>query len=1046
MTLTSALTPRVLRSLAAVCVGLVALLSFAAEPAKQTFDLPAGDAESTLKLFTQQSGEQILYPPARVSGVTTNAVKGEMTSADALDLMLAQTSLIAVRDPKTRAFTIQKALSVEDAEKNGARAIASSDRPDRDRPSARYETDEQGNKVLKLDTFEVMGSKLLNMDLPRSRDDAQPYVVFDRQLIERSGASSIEDLLKTRLSMNTQGQTFAQDAAGTTQGARSQVNLRGFGSNQTLILVDGRRVANAYFLGGSAQPDLNGIPLSAVERIEILPSTASGIHGGNATGGVVNVILRRDYAGVEAKVTYENTFSSDAPRRRLDLSAGFTLEGGKTNVLLLAHYSDQGQLSVQDRDFVSRGRARILANNPAVLLNAATPPLGGSVNIRSSDGSNLSLKTGAALNSPRTFVPAGYSGPASDQGNALVANAGNYDLSLSPSAQLGRQSLLLDPRIESIAATFRRQWSPSFQLFAEASASNNTSEKFISSPLIDSFLIPAAASTNPFNQAIRVSVPTSATDQWMTMSNRTRRAALGAIVRLPRDWIAEADYTWNRSVSSYGDTGFAATAAAAVTAGTLNVIRDAARFPLDFSPYLQPFNYTITPFRAELRNATLRASGPALELPAGPIRVSALLEHSQQDFQTAQLFQAGTTFTYPARRRTVQSAYAEIRWPLLGHERSLPLLKELELQTAVRFDEYKTQGANFISTAAPNVPVIRATNRIHSANPTLGLVWKPHDALILRASYGTGFLPADINQLTANAPIVSANGGVFVDPRRGNEQAGAGGPFTSVSGGNPDLRPEESTNASAGVVWQPSENVRVSLDWSRIQKKNNILTIGVQNVINNEALFPSRVTRLPAAPGDPFGVGPITIVDNRLVNVTRAEAEAFDLAVDYRWKSKTIGTFDFFASGTRQTHYKVQLVPGQPLTENVGLTFNNPAAWKASAGLAWSLRAWTVQWGTTYSHKYLIANPAASANAALILAQGNDGIVPHQVYHDLSSSYRFGTRADRRFAFMNGVEIQAGIRNVFNQEPPVDLSARYFYSPWGDPRLVSYYVALKRTF
>src|SRR5207253_3148227 len=132
----------------------------------------------------------------------------------------------------------------------------------------------------------------------------------------------------------------------------------------------------------------------------------------------------------ETKLTYENTFRSDSRIRTVDLSGGFNLEHGKTSVVFAAHYSDANQLSVQDRDYVQRGRALIMANNPSFVPAATVPPLGSTPNIRSSTGVNLTLKNGTLLNSPITFLPAGYAGSATDLAT-VVANAGRYNLTPS---------------------------------------------------------------------------------------------------------------------------------------------------------------------------------------------------------------------------------------------------------------------------------------------------------------------------------------------------------------------------------------------------------------------------------------------------------------------------------------------------------------------------------------------------------------------------------------------------------------------------------------
>src|SRR3546814_14300606 len=114
--------------------------------------------------------------------------------------------------------------------------------------------------------------------------------VFDRTAIERAGAINLNDFLLKRLSSNTYATTTSQ--SGNILGDKSAINLRGLGENQTLILVDGRRLSSLSAGFSPGQPNLNGIPLAAVDRIEVLPTTASDIYGGSATGGGINGVLR----------------------------------------------------------------------------------------------------------------------------------------------------------------------------------------------------------------------------------------------------------------------------------------------------------------------------------------------------------------------------------------------------------------------------------------------------------------------------------------------------------------------------------------------------------------------------------------------------------------------------------------------------------------------------------------------------------------------------------------------------------------------------------
>jgi len=159
-------------------------------------------------------------------------------------------------------------------------------------------------------------------------------------------------------------------------GNYSSINLRGLGENQTLILVDGRRLPpRPGVVSGFGQPDINGIPLAMIERIEVLPSTSSGIYGGGATGGMINIITRKDFSGVVLGFNYVNTFDTDAAKRRADLMATFNLRGGTTIFTLTASRSDSTDLLTQDRDFAVRSRQLLQKTSPSSILSSSTPIL-----------------------------------------------------------------------------------------------------------------------------------------------------------------------------------------------------------------------------------------------------------------------------------------------------------------------------------------------------------------------------------------------------------------------------------------------------------------------------------------------------------------------------------------------------------------------------------------------------------------------------------------------------------------------------------------------
>lgn len=1017
---------------------------FAADP-KHKFDLPASDAETSLKSFAAQSGREVIFVTESTKGIRTPAVQGEFTVQEALDQLLTGTPLVASQNSATGAVKIRREASIPQAEKNAQRAIASGDRPESG--STRYETDEQGNKVLKLDTFEVFGRKTLNMDIRRTRDDAQPYVVFERGQIERSGATSLEDFLSQRLTMNTLGTPNNQQNFGL--GNSSSVNLRGLGTNQTLILIDGHRVASPIFIGLPQQPDINGIPLGAIERIEVLPATASGIYGGGATGGVVNIILRRDYAGAELTLTYENTFESDTALRRIQFNAGFNLEGGKTNVLLSATWSEQAELHAGDRGYLAEGRARIFANNPG-FYTAGAPPLGTTANIRSTNGALLTLRgSGTALGSAFTSVPAGYAGPASDAGAGLAGQAGRYNFSTANSAQTGgrRAALRNGPAVSSVLATVRRRFGPSVEAFVDFSEFRNHGS-FSRNGVAGTFNLTATAAGNPFNQPVQVTVPVAGSDTIYDTESNTRRFVAGAVAKLG-PWHFETDYTWDRS--GFKDTTRSgvggAAIAAAVNNGTLNPFRDPGMFPVDVSGLATVVARPLRPQTSTFQNASVRAAGPLASLPGGTVNVSMLAEFRRDDFSDALLVAPSGVQTYhPSMSQEVRSLYMETTVPVVAAAQGVRAMRSLDMQLAGRWDEYR------IGAASPGgvvgTTILREASTLHSLNPTIGLRLEPFPGLTLRASYGTGFLPPTVAQLVPRPQNVVQT---VIDPQRGNAAAPV---LLTRTGGNPGLDPESSESMAAGLIFSlpAAANLRLSVDYSLIDKTENITDLSLQAFVDNEGLFPSRITREPLAPGDPFTVGPLSTLDATSVNLARAKVESFDVALDLSREVAGFGKVAFHLLATRLTRFETRFTPAAPLVENVGIrTFSAslPIKLRGTAGVVWEGKSWSAGWTMRYFDSYQVATSAVA-----VLNQGSGGRVSSQTYHDVFVGWKRQTGAGEQLPWdgrgagrlLRGVELQVGVRNVFNTEAHFDAgsSTSQLYAAFADPRDAVYYITAKK--
>ena len=1027
----------------------------AAAEIRKPYDIPAGPAEQSLKTFSTQSGLDVLFATKTVGKVQTNATKGEFTALEALDQVLANTGLVAAQDARTGALTVT-------SRPNAPRAAQT----DSDRPGDSVKAD---SRVMQMGRFEVFGSKVINADIARSRDDVQPYVVMDRTQIEASMATNLEDFLRTRLPMNQSFSSGAQLGSA----SFSAINLRGLGSNQTLILVDGRRLPpRPGGLGTSVQGDVNGIPLGMIERVEILPSTASGIYGGGATGGVINIITRKDYSGTEVVMNYLNSFESDSYNRRIEVNGSYQLEGGRTMLTFNASKVDGAELNANDRNFVQRGRALQLANNPSVFFGT-TPPTGYTTNIRSQNGSNLILKNGTALNSPLTHVPVGYAGVATDGGSALVANAGKYNLDL-PNTLSGLQSSYLSvPDQESYGLSVRRRFGEHVEIVLDASRFENRGTRPIGTLTDATATIPTTAPNNPFTTPIvvRAAAPDFRSEAYTSLVLADRLVA-GIMAKLPRDWSLGLDYMWSRSrnmsqtpQAPLGDpdgTGPGLSYSAAVANGTLDVMRDLNRYPLNYDPYRMPNPSLKTDFRLNLDEVTLRGSGPVYHLPAGNAILSASAmyrdEKIPENIRTSpSLTNPQPSYSWePQLSLESRAYYAELLVPVFAKASPEGWTRDLELQLAARRDESTiTTRSNVGSIVVPSpdgpFPSVDYVEREFSATKaTLGLKYSPIRDMTLRANWGTGFLIPPLSQLGTGNPVTGAFMGV--DPKRGNVSASP--IVTAITGGNPNLRPEESESVSVGVILTPRflKGLRVSVDYTRIEKTDEIAFLTNQQRLDFEDRLPGVIVRAPLTPADQalgYTGGVITQVDSRSMNVAGKRLAAYDMQVDYTLATLSWGEFQAYAIATYQPDFSSKVFVDLDYVQLVGRS--DQLRWRGNGGLTWTKGPLSMGWNMQYYDSYLVysatSSPAVVANQ--VLNQGSSTI-PSQIYHDIQFRYQWGTMSRGWKWLLSNTQLSVGVQNVLNTSPPVVattlVGAPGGYSYFGDPRLARYTISLRKKF
>jgi iron complex outermembrane receptor protein len=948
--------------------------------------------------------------------------------------------------------------------------------------------------IVELDPFSVEGRRekpftTANVDIPRTINDVQPYTIFDSKVIEQSGVLNAEDFLKQRLTMNasflSSGQVIGSGSGVNGLGV-SSIDLRGLGQDKTLVLVNGRRMAGVRIGPGNTtdfQADLNGIPLSSIERIEILPTSSSAIYGGSSLGGVVNVVLKKEYSGGEIRLNYRNTFDSDAPARTVSANFGCTLEDGKTHLLLSATWADSQPLLLRDRpEITARGLGVVWKNSPAFFENGIF--LGSISNIQSTAGTNLVLKDGRSLGSPTTHVAPGTSPTDSAAAVAagLLANAGTWDMHIPLNTQVlgsANHGLLTplgqSPQSRSLRASLRRKFGNTTEVLFDYSYNRNRSTSVFTTPTPSFFTFAANSPVNPFNGAVTVAVPLYGGDLPQAADSTSTACTLGVLTNLPGGWTGIFDYTYSRSamkVSNYILANAALTAD--IAAGVINPFVDTSMYPLDMAKYYTP---QLVQSTSILDNFTAKASGPFKSLPWGAPSLTVGSEYRIQSLPSAindRFSQTDSTFpldhtlqvSFP-RKQYVASVYSEMDVPLLRDD-WLPLVHSASLQIAGRLDHH-TVGAGTVSytrnvdtgVVAPLAGAVRidantpyfTKDTYSSNNYTIGLKYEPTKEIIFRASVASAFTPPTPNQLIKN-PAVSSTLTRLQDPKNGNATV----QVQTISGGNPDLSPQDSRSVNLGAIWQPRSKIlsglRLNLEYYWIQQFNVIASLSAQSIVNSESTYPDRVTRNTA--------GQITLVDTSSLNLFSRSTEGWDLGLDYSIKTAA-GRFSLNATGTMIVHLKQKNAATTPNQEYLGfLNFNGAnltdgrgIKYRANSTVSWERQGWNAGWTVRYFGAYSVTGSAGDpsiTHSVFVDALGGRTRIPSQTYHDLFFGYQVeekrGKSGWQGDGLIDGLTIQLGVSNVFNLVPPTDpqFSTTYYLSPFADLRLRQYSLTVTKKF
>jgi iron complex outermembrane receptor protein len=878
-----------------------------------------------------------------------------------------------------------------------------------------------------MPTVTVTGSYLRRTDT----ETPAPLQVISSEEIEKSGKQTISEVIRG-VSADNSG-TLTQNFSGALAGGASGVSLRGLTLDATLVLVDGHRMAPYPLADDGQRPfvDLSSLPLSLVERVEVLKDGASAIYGSDAIAGVVNVILKPQFQGMELDATFGGSYRGDGLSQRVAALYGFgDLAQDGHNVYFSLEYHHQASISQADR--------------PSYLSDLNLTPYGGP------DRRGGVVQQSFPNNG--TFIEPGMVAPQTAVQNG-DPNAGYFALPgcaaqnvLSPSASLGgcvwdiNKYNKIEPRTEGLNLAGRwtqvlaQDWHNTLTLswFNSQAEQYRQSDYYSTGPvtvpytwvgsagtLVDqtdpnttTMVLPANHPDNPFNPASPY-YAAAAAFYGANFKNYVGQPALfyGVLtdftsqqIRFNTDVLRFADDVtgtlggWDTTFSlGYIDTSTRATyigfirnslLSAALANNTYRVGANAGLNSPALYAELAPETHDTATSRLGYVSAT--ASRSLWSLPGGSLGLAAGIEARtlHQDNPGEPYAPEGDIIMdgsfYAKGSQSIEAAFLEL---------SAPVLRSVELDAAGRVDHYNGGSTSF--------------------TPKLGVKWSVIPEVALRGTYSRGFREPGIAEAGTSGTGSATT--APVDPLRcpyTNKPSDCGfGYAATLSVGNPNLKPEKSRTYTVGIVLEPVHEVSFTFDYYNIRRDDEIVPapLGLQPPV-----------RGVQQPGTTYP-GPIIYYPQPYVNAANSETSGYDAALHVgiplgAWGRLTLGldanyvitsdqTFIDPINGNQTFHYAGTAGPTA-----VGGAVGTPRT-RGSVTLDWTRGAFSL--GTIVYYRGVMKGIDESTSGDQCLQLSIDN--PHCYIASFTYADLYG-----QYAFNDHFTLSGTISNVFNTLAPLN--------------------------
>jgi outer membrane receptor protein involved in Fe transport len=934
-------------------------------------------------------------------------------------------------------------------------------------PMPPQEADDGSN----VDDIIVTGSRIA-----RARQSASvPVVAVEAQALKLAGTTNSEDLLNSLPQFVPATTSSSNSLASATGTGAATLDLRGLGASRNLVLVNGRRYV---FFDATQVTNVNAIPSTLIERVEVVTGGASAVYGSDAIAGVVNYILRDDFEGLEARAQYNVDSRGSGGNTDVTLTAGANSSDGRGNITISGNYFNRQPIGTGDRAFSRGNLADQTVNGERVLA------FGGSTFVPNGRFTGLPTTTAAIAARPglaAAYAAAGLTGL--DANGFIPDNSGlnvrrfvrpgdDFDFLVDnflrvPQERWGVTTLARYDLSDNVSAFFEGAFTNNkttlgfASSFVSATLPVQVSNPFIGTPLrtvlqiIDQTETGAAANDGlvslGFNRRLSEVGPRRNLDDRDAL--RVMFGLRGDIdggEQVLSDLKWEAYYSYARSENTQLQVGNVSLSR--FRQGILSGAGGAAPVVNPFGPNIsqaginfirvESTNIDVT----DLHVASANLSGNLFNVPAGPVGFSAGGEYraSSVDFRPDALLAAGdiagfNPITATAGEIGVWELFGEVRVPLLSE---VAFAKDLAVNAAFRYSDYDLEQVGGVWTyqggvdwqissdislggqyqraiRAPNVGEAFGGNRTFpvAATDACALASAATNTAVRALCIATGVPPA----LVGNAAV------------QPNLQ------IPGVLGGNPNLNEEESDTYTAGVILTPGflPNFRMSVDYYSIKLVgaisplaggvNSILDLCFNQIRDVASVACQAVSRNPAN-GTIDTAFPVTALNE---NIGRLETSGVDVQLNYRVPAGADGRLDLSFAGSLVDEFTVTPVQELPANRNFCIGLFGPTCGEPKFELKTTTRAtWTSgklslsarhRWidAVTVEDLQLATRRGGTSPAASTVAVPR---IPSQSYVDVSFTLDVNER----------VNLWGGVNNLFDKQPPLLGTRQERNNTWPD--------------